>query len=207
MKTNVFLVVAFLCALTMSCQKDTLDPTANTDFASVVLSAARYSVEADSTTRMHCKGKLTELAEADIPAAVSAYIATNYDGATLKFAGADASGNVVVGLTLADGTHKGLIFDSTGAFVKELSHYSKRAKLTEVAVADLPASVSAYVVANYAGAEIKRAGTNGAGEYFVMLSTADKPVVLLFNADGTFGKALEKTKGHGNKRFGPGGHK
>lgn len=207
MKITVFLISAFLGAFIMSCQKDNLDPNANTDFASVVLSAARYSVEADSTTRSHCKGKLTELAEADIPAAVSAYIVANYADAILKFAGKDEKGNVVVGLTLADGTHKGLIFDSTGSFVKELSRrYKEHAKLTEVAVADLPAAVSAYVVANYAGTTIKHAGKNEAGEYFVMLATTNKPVILLFNADGTFSKALEKPN-HGGKRFGGGRHK
>ncbi len=207
MRITVFLVASFLGALMMSCQKDNLDPSANTDFASMVLSAARYSVEADSTTKMHCKGKITELAEADIPATVSAYIVANYADATLKFAGKDEKGNVVVGITLADGTQKGLIFDSTGNFVKELSRrYKEHAKLTEVAVADLPATVSAYVVANYAGAAIKHAGKNEAGEYFVMLAIADKPVILLFNADGTFAKALEKPN-HGGKHFGPGKHK
>lgn len=206
MKITVFLVASFLGALMMSCQKDTLDPNANTDFASVVLSAARYSVAADSTTKSHCKGKLTELAEADIPAAVTAYIVANYADATLKFAGTDAAGNVAVGLTLADGTHKGLLFNSAGNFVKELSHYGKHAKLTEVAVADLPASVSAYVVANYSGDTIKRAAKNEAGEYFVMLATTDKPMVLLFNADGTFNKVLEKPM-HGGKRFHGGGRK
>lgn len=135
MKITIFLISAFLGAFIMSCQKDNLDPSANTDFASVMLSAARYSVEADSTTKRHCKGKITELAEADIPAAVSAYI-----------------------------------------------------------------------VSNYAGATIKHAGKNEAEEYFVLLATADKPVVLLFNANGTFAKALEKPN-HGGKRFGPGRHK
>ena len=206
MKITVFLVASFLGVLMMSCQKDNLDPATNTDFASVILSAARYSVEADSTTKMHCKGKITELAEADIPATVTAYIATNYDGATLKFAGTDASGNVVVGLTLADGTHKGLLFDSAGNFVQELSRYKEHARLTEVAVADLPAAVSGYVTANYPDATIRHAGKNDAGEYFVMLSTADKPVVLLFNADGTFNSILEKPE-HGGKHFGHGGHK
>ncbi len=206
MKITVFLVVAFLCALTISCQKGTLEPSADTDFTSMALSAARYSVEADSATKMHCKGKLSELAEADIPAAITDYITANYAGATLKFAGTDEKGNVVVGLTLADGTPKGLIFDSAGDFVKELSRYKEHARLTEVAVADLPAAVSTYVTANYTGATIKHAGTNEAGEYFVMLSTAGKPIVLLFNADGTFNKALEKPN-HGGKRFGPKGHR
>ena len=206
MKLTVFLFAALLGVFLMSCQKDSLTPVTDTTFESVALSAARYSVEADSTTKMKCKGKLTELAEADIPAAVSAYISANYAGATLKFAAKDQAGNVVVGLALADGTHKGLLFDSAGTFKEELKHYKQHAKLTEIAVADLPATITGYVTTTYAGAVIKHAGTNGAGEYFVMLATADsKPVVLLFNADGTFNKALDKPKHHG-KKFGP-GHK
>ena len=202
MKLKVFFAALILGAMTMSCQQNNLDPSSSSDFEDVVLSAARFSVAEDSTTKRHCKGKLTELADADIPAPVTAYINTNYAGATIKYAGTDENGNVVVGLTLTDDTRKGLIFDSAGNFVKELSHYKKRAKLTEVAVADLPASVSAYVVSNYFGAEIKRAGTNEAGEFFVLLATADKPVVLLFNADGTFNKVLEKSdrkRKHGHK--------
>ncbi len=197
------MIASLLGVFMLGCQKDTLDPTNDSAFEAVTLSAARYSVEADSTTKMKCKGKLTELAEADIPAAVSAYITTTYAGATLKFAAKDQSGNVVVGITLADGTHKGLLFDSAGTFKEELKQYKKHAKLTEVAVADLPATITGYVTTNYAGATIKHAGKNEAGEYFVMLAVGGKPVVLLFNADGTFNKALDKPMHHG-KKFGPG---
>lgn len=197
------MIASLLGVFMLGCQKDGLDPTNDTAFEAVTLSAARYSVEADPTTKLKCKGKLTELAEADIPAAVNAYISANYAGATLKFAAKDESGNIVVGLTLADTTHKGLLFDSAGAFKEELKHYKAHAKLTEVAVADLPATITGYVTTNYAGATVKHAGKNEAGEYFVMLAVGGKPVVLLFNADGTFNKALDKPM-HRGKKFGPG---
>ena len=203
MKLPVLMLASLLGMALLGCQKDTLNPVNDTAFESMSLSAARYSVEADSTTKMKCRGKLTELAQADIPAAVSAYIVANYAEATLKFAAKDQAGNVVVGLTLADGTHKGLLFDSTGTFKEELKQYKKHAKLTEVAVADLPPTVTAYVAATYAGAEIKHAGKNEAGEYFVMLAVGGKPVVLLFNADGTFNKALDKPMRGPGKKFGP----
>ncbi|MPR35585.1 hypothetical protein [Salmonirosea aquatica] len=203
MKLTVFMMASVLGLLILGCQKDSLAPVNDTAFEAMTLSAARYSVEADSTTKMKCKGRLMELAEAAIPAAVTAHISANYDGATLKFAATDESGNVVIGLTLADGTPKGLLFDSAGNFKEELKHYKQHAKLTEVAVVDLPASITDYVAATYAGAEIKHAGTNEAGEYFVMLVSDSKPVVLLFNADGTFNKALDKPMHHG-KKFGPG---
>lgn len=201
MKTTVFILAAFIGVLTMGCQKDTFSPMNDSDFESVALSAARFSAEADPTTKAKCKGKLTEVATADIPATITGYISTNYAGASVKFAGKDEAGNMVVGLLLADGTHKGLLFDNTGAFKEELKQFGKRAKLTKVAVADLPAAMTAYVTANYAGAEIKHAGKNEAGEFFVMILVNEKPVVLAFNADGTFNKALDKPmkRGSGGK--------
>jgi hypothetical protein len=205
MKLTVFMIASLLGVLIMGCQKDSLSPANDSAFDAVTLSAARYSVEADSTTKMKCKGKLTELAEGDIPAAVNAYIRANYAEATLKFAAQDQAGNVVVGLMLADGTPKGLLFDSAGNFKEELKHYKQRAKLTKIAVVDLPTTVSGYIAANYTGAEIKHAGTNETGEYFVMVVVESKLMVLLFNADGTFNKTLDKPMHHG-KKFGP-GHK
>ena len=187
----------------MGCQNDTLSPSENAEFETMALSAARFSAEADPTTKMKCKGKLTQLAAADIPAAITEYIGANFAGSELKFAAKDEAGNVVVGLKLADGTHKGLLFDSTGAFKEELKHFKARAKLTKVEVASLPASVTSYVAANYAGAEIKHAGKNEAGEFFVMLIVDSKPVVLVFNTDGTFVKAIDKPMRPG-KKFGPG---
>jgi hypothetical protein len=200
MKRLAFIVLSVLGACLMGCQNDTLSPSEDADFESVVLSAARFSAEADPTTQTKCKGKLTQLA-----AAVTEYISTNFSGSELKFAAKDEAGNVVVGLKLADGTPKGLLFDSTGAFKEELKQFGKRAKLTRVEVASLPASVTSYVAANYAGAEIKHAGKNEAGEHFVMLIVDSKPLVLAFNADGTFAKVMDKPMRPG-KRFGP-GHK
>ncbi len=202
MKITVFLVASILSALLMGCQSDSLSPLEDTEFESVVLSAARFSVEADSTTKMKCKGKLTELATADVPATVTAYISTTYTGAEVKFAGKDEAGNVVVGLLLADGTHKGLLFDSSGNFKEELKRYGKHAKLTKVEIADLPGAVTGYVTATYAGAEIKHAGKNEAGELFVMILVDSKPTVLVFNADGTFSKAVDKPMKRG--KHGPG---
>jgi hypothetical protein len=206
MKTRIVLILFFFGALMTACQKDTLNPLATTELDEMIaLSAARYSAEADPTTKDKCKGKLTELATADLPAAVTSYISANYAGAELKFAGKDQAGNVVVGLKLADGTPKGLLFDNTGTFKQELSRYKKHAKLTRVDVAALPASITAYVAANFAGAAIKHAGTNGAGQFFVMVVVGDKPSVLVFEADGSFKGKIDKPMKR-DMKFGP-GHK
>ncbi len=202
LRTTVLAITAVLGAFLVGCQPDNLNPTNDsaTTLETMLSSAARYSAEADSTTKKYCKGKLTELAEADIPANVTAYIDANYGGATVKFAGKGENGGIVVALTLADGTPKGLIFDSAGTFVKELARHKQHAKLTEIAVADLSAAIAGYVSTNYAGATIKRAGTNEAGETFVLLATGNQPAVLVFNADGTFNKVLEKPMRHRKRK-------
>jgi hypothetical protein len=105
----------------------------------------------------------------------------------------------------------GLLFDANGAFVQALEHYGKRAKLTEVAITDLPVSVSTYVTANYAGYTIKRAGKDADGNYLVGLDNGTAPKVLKFDATGAFKEELqvpphEKGPGqHGGPMMG-GGH-
>jgi hypothetical protein len=156
--------------------------------------AARFSVESDSVTTHVCKGKLTEVAVADLPAAITTYISTTYPSSTIKYAAADQSGKIVVSIVLADGTTpKGLLFNADGTFKEELTHVAHKAKLTEVAVADLPATITSYITTTYAGAEIKKAGINADGQYFVGILFDSKVKVLLFNADGTFSKELEKS--------------
>jgi len=200
MKQMVLLLVASVGFWFVSCQKDSSDmsPSADTDDVSletVANTAARFSLEADSVTTHTCKGKLTEVAVADLSAVITNYISTTYPGSTLKFAAKDESGKVVVSILLADGTPKGVIFNADGSFKAELKSHAKRAKLTEVAIANLPATITGYITTNYAGAEIKKAGNNADGQYFVGIVLDGKVKVLLFNADGTFNKELEKPAG------------
>jgi len=200
MKRMILLMVASLGFWFVSCQNENTDmsPTTDTDDVSletVAASAARFSVEADSVTTRNCKGKLTEVAVADLSAVITDYISTIYPSSTLKFAAKDESGKIVVSILLADGTPKGLIFNADGSFSAELKGHARRAKLTEVAVANLSATITGYITANYAGAEIKKAGINADGQYFVGIVLDSKIKVLLFNADGTFNRELEKASG------------
>ena len=195
MKKSLFLVFALVGLFLASCNRE--DITANTisdDLTEVVqLSAARSAATTDTVTKQKCKGNLTVIAAADLPAAVSTYISANYAGSEVQFAGKDASGQIVVGLKLADGTHKGLLFNADGTFNKALEKYPKGAKLTKVEVSALPAAITAYA-AKYAGYTVKAAGKNDAGEYFVVIEKTtgtDAEIkasrkVLQFNADGTF---------------------
>lgn len=66
-----------------------------------------------------------------------------------------------------------------------------------IAESSLPASVSAYISANYAGATFHKAFsiTNNSGTltgYVVIVYYNDKPVALKFDATGTFVKVLEQ---------------
>ncbi|MHA4738421.1 PepSY-like domain-containing protein [Dyadobacter sp. MSC1_007] len=193
---KVSLLLVMLAGIWLgACQKNegTLDPQTEVgDFESVVESAARYGVLTDSVTIGKCKGKLTEVATADLPAAVTDYINTTYAGSEIKYAAKDQSGKILVALTLADGTAKGLLFNADGTFKEELKQHKHKAKLTKIEISVLPSAITTYIPANYAGAEIKLAATNEAGEYFVGITVDNAVKVLLFNADGTFNKELEK---------------
>lgn len=58
---------------------------------------------------------------------------------------------------------------------------------TVVELADLPTTITDYIIANYPDAETKRAKTNdNTGNYFVLIKTDDGRVVLKFDADGNF---------------------
>lgn len=187
MKKSLVILFAFVCGLyLMSCNRDEVNAVEDDLTESVQLSAARSAASTDTVTKQKCKGKLTEVAAADLPAAVTSYITANYAGAEVEFAGKDAAGQIVVGLKLADGTHKGLLFNADGTFNKALEKYARGAKLTKVETTALPASITSYLTANYAGYEIKRAGKNEAGEYFVAVKKDDTIKVVKFDAAGAF---------------------
>lgn len=134
---------------------------------------------------------------AALPAAVTSYISKNYAGATIDFAGKATSTGYIIGITVG-GVRKALQFNPDGSFNQELptptGKHGWGGDFTPVAVADLPASITSYITATYAGATINRAGKGGPnGEYIVSITTSDsKHVGLVFNADGSFKVALSK---------------
>ncbi len=64
--------------------------------------------------------KGTEIAVADLPAALTSYIETNYSGATIEKAVKSEEGKYGVLITKSDGTRVLLGFESDGAFIAEL---------------------------------------------------------------------------------------
>jgi hypothetical protein len=179
-----------------ACQNDSSNLTPTTDAASgietLVASAARLAVSSDSVTVKTCKGTLTEISSADLGAAVTDYITATYPGATVEYAAKDASGRIVVAIVLADGTVSGLLFNADGTFNKELKQHAPKAKLTRIDSTALPVAVTSYISTTYPGASIKEAATNVDGLYYIAIKVVDAVKVLIFNADGTFNKEIDK---------------
>lgn len=73
-------------------------------------------------------GKGTEVALADLPAAITSYISTNYVGSTTVKAMTNADGKFGVLITKADATKLMLGFNADGSFVGELSMNKKGGK-------------------------------------------------------------------------------
>lgn len=186
MKKILFLLTAVSGLFLASCNKQEVAPDSINDvFASVEASAARTAAVNDTVTKEKCKGKLASVEIASLPAAITIYINKNYVGSTIKFAGKDEKGQIVVGVSV-NNVETGLLFDANGVFVQTLTHYGKKARLMEVDIATLPASISTYVTANYVGYTIKKAGKDAEGNLLVGLKNDTTYKVLKFNSDGKF---------------------
>ncbi|RMG87566.1 MAG: hypothetical protein D6714_02105 [Bacteroidetes bacterium] len=126
------------------------------------------------------------LGVSDLPASVQDYVSANYADATIEAAVTLKDG--YLGVELSDGTV--LIFDETGAFVKECGkggghpgggHPGGGHGGNVIAPSDLPAVITDYISANHADATIEKAFVKDNGNYFVRLSDHTK---LVFDADG-----------------------
>ena len=190
MKKVLFLLTAVTGLFLASCNNQEVAPDSIDDvLASVEASAARTAAVNDTVTKGKCKGKLTSVEIASLPATITSYVNKNYAGSTIKFAGKDEKGQIVVGVFLSN-VETGLLFDANGMFVQALTHYGKKAKLMEVDIATLPASVGTYVTANYAGFTVKKAGKDADGNLLVGLKNEANHKVLKFNSAGKFVEEL-----------------
>ena len=186
MKQSTFVILALFGLFLGGCNRENITTDSTDDFSSMVeLSAARASATNDSVTKQKCKGKLTDVATKDLPAAIMAYLTKNYAGAEIQFAGKDATGQFVVGLKVGN-THTGLLFNADGTFKEVLKRYEKGAKLTKVEAAALPAAITTYITAKYAGATVKHAGKAEDGSYYVAIEQGTTKKVLQFDAAGVF---------------------
>jgi hypothetical protein len=210
MKKVLFLLTVVSGFFLSSCKNQDATPSTTLDqvFASMQASAARTAAVNDTVTKGKCKGKLTSIDVATLPATIVTYINANYAGAVIKFAGKDDKGQIVVGLTVGT-VETGLLFDEKGVFKQKLENYHNKAKLTEVAITALPATVTAYVTKNYAGYTIKRAGKDADGNLLVGLDNGTGHKVLKFDSAGNFKEELQippHEKGQGEHGGPNGGH-
>ena len=129
---------------------------------------------------------------ATLSATITTYVSTTYVGSKLEKAYTDKNGNFFVVVKKADGSKVAVLFDSKGAFVKELPKHGKGA-LNTVDVKTLSTAITTYISTNYAGATIKKAYTDPDGNYLVSLKDAKGGEFgLMFDKNGVFVKVLKK---------------
>ena len=129
---------------------------------------------------------------ATLSATITTYVSTTYVGSKLEKAYTDKNGNFFVVVKKADGSKVAVLFDSKGAFVKELPKHGKGA-LNTVDVKTLSTAITTYISTNYAGATIKKAYTDPDGNYLVSLKEAKGGEFgLMFDKNGVFVKVLKK---------------
>ena len=134
---------------------------------------------------------LTAVAVANLPAAITSYITTNYASATITAAALDATRGYFVMIT-KNSQRQTLLFNADGTFNQAIVRGLK-GNYTAVAVSALPAAITNYITTNYAGATIRAAGTNTTGQFKVIVQpTTGRSVELLFAADGTFVQARSR---------------
>lgn len=148
------------------------------------------------------------IAATALPASVSAYLTTNYAGYTLvkAFKISDASGTLKGYVTIIsfNGNPVGIAFDANGNFVKVLEQREGRdlregrgyheggcfqhrdgKQRDTVAVSALPASITAYMAANFPADTVMRAAkTRDSG--YVLISRNAGLFATVFSASGSF---------------------
>jgi len=140
----------------------------------------------EETTFMHGpKGHFGEaVAIEDLPSGVADYVATNYPDGTIAHAKLFEE-QYYVGVK-SETSKTILIFDANGNFIEERAATHGGHGGNYLAVEDLPAAITDYVTANYAGAEIVKAKLKKDGEYAVFLMNDTTKILLVFDSEGNF---------------------
>lgn len=182
----------------ISCVKTDVNPADLSDSAYTDLTFLATAHDSTQKDGKKGHGKITEVDASTLPASVKTYINTNYAGATLKTAGKTETGTIVVHIVLANGSSKGLKFDSAGVFISVKDHGKNKGE--KVDIKDLPMTITDYIKANYATASIHKAFKSDTGSYGVVLKrTDDTKIILGFDATGKFLNELKHVKGEKGK--------
>ncbi|MBI5917397.1 MAG: PepSY-like domain-containing protein [Bacteroidetes bacterium] len=121
---------------------------------------------------------------AQLPAAITNYVAENYPGAVIQRAKQLTSGTYFIKIN--DPGYI-LIFNENGRFIEAtVLFYQCRPLGTPIDVATLPETITTYIADNFAGAEIKVAFQKNNGMIVVGIFTPEGRKILGFDADGNF---------------------
>ncbi|KAB7726122.1 hypothetical protein F5984_24905 [Rudanella paleaurantiibacter] len=138
----------------------------------------------------------TSIDVATLPAAITSYVTTKYASSTISGAAQNAEKLYVVFVkTTTDRVV--LEFNADGSFKQEVVRPGRgKGSFTDVAIADLPQTISAYIKSTYAGSTIKKAAkSNVDGGFVVWITKADGTNVgLSFGADGAFKQEIKCTR-------------
>lgn len=190
MKNLKVLILALFSAAVgfTSCENLGLSPSETSDDSAYVDFMFLATADSSGTGGKHGHGKkhnMTEIEANALPANVTSYISTKYVGSSIKRAAKSDSGKYAVHIVLKDSTHKGLLFDAAGVFVKEVSGKGHGGEKNDVA--SLPASVTTYISSTYAGSKVSGARKSSDGKYGVLVTKADGTKVMLgFDSAGGF---------------------
>jgi hypothetical protein len=207
MKNLKVLILALCSALVgfTSCENLGLSPNETSDDSAYADFMFLATADSSGHGGKHGHGKkhdMTEIEASALPASVTSYISTNYVGATIKRAAQSDSGKFAVHIVLTNSTHKGLLFDAAGKFVREVSGKGHGGE--KIDIATLPTIVTSYISTTYAGSKISSARKSSDGKYGVLITKADGTKVMLgFNSSGVFLNELTM-KGKGRKGKGKG---
>lgn len=139
-----------------------------------------------------------------LPTAVSAYIASNYAGATTTEVNLVSDGTYDVYVAKSSGTTAKSSTSTANVVLTKLNFTIKGALISArvqsvIAIADLLPAITTYINTNYAGATINTAHSESDGSFDVLIKLADGSIVKLnFKADGSFvsAKALKANGNH-----------
>lgn len=131
-----------------------------------------------------------------LPSKILEYIAANYASDTIRHAKLHDNQYFV-----ALESHTILIFDADGNFVKATTAEEQscggggHGHGKSIAIEDLPAVITDYITANYAGSTIKKARYEEGEKYVVGIQTSDgKKKIVVFDENGVF--LFEREKKH-----------
>lgn len=215
-------------AIIVSCNKSDLSGTSDLSASSntiAVAASSTVSTTSGSTDSVYlmqsCKRgeKRDSIAQSDLPSAVTSYISTNYSGSTfskafaLKNSSSTVAGYVVV--IYYNDKPVGLLFDSTGNFVKVLEqrekgdlegpgfHHGGRFDGRDgqhrdtFALGSLPAAITSYFATNYSSDTLVKAFSNRDGS-IVVLSKNNGVFSTIFSSAGNFIKRDQLPTERGN---------